>query len=528
MKILKLYSLFLFLLLVSCYDDKGNYDYKPESKITITGIPKDTAFIASSEYIRMSPVITSSLEGVIKQDNPNFDFLYRMKPKSSSSDGGNNWKVLNPGGNKDLDTLASFASGTYILWFTATDKRTGVATSSQSEVKITSPIYEGYMVLCNEGPENHVRMDMVSVLGGGRIAVAYNILEPLGLPALENAVSIGWYPEVSYDANTDWIYVMSEDGTYKLDPDSFETDEGGNIMNTHFMTPSTPGTPIRLCVVGSNGWWASGILCLNTLGNAFALKPSEMNAAFADPINTPTPNQAPTYKVAPYIGTSYARPGNTSTAILYDTDNKQFIGWNSENPQTSTPLINPGNPKFDYHTGMDLVYMEGTRFGDGIVFAILQNGANERYVYGINIAEDEVTQEAAYKITDANFLQAEHFAFHSQYPFVYYSVGNKVYSYNLGTGTSNPVITDLPATAEVTMLKFNLFMNPGDSWNPSEEMEASQYDLMVASYDNKNPQDVNGGTLGFYKVNNTSNTLSFIKDYSKFAKIVDVVYRERR
>lgn len=526
MKSLKLYSLFLFLLLMSCYDDKGNYDYQPEPVITVKGIPKDTSVVGSSEHLRLNPVITSSLEGVIKQDNPNFSFLYRMRLKAVASDGSGKWTVLNQNGNKELDTLANFVSGTYILWFTVTDKRTGVATSVQSELKVTSPVYEGYMVLCNEGAENRVRMDMISALGGGRVVPAYDVLEPLGLPALRNAVSIGWYPEVAADVNKDLIYVMTEEGSYRLDPNTFQTNEGENILNTHFMSPTTPGAAIRLYVVGSNGWWASGILCVNTLGNAFAFNPGAVNAAFEDPINTPVPNQAPAYRVAPYIGCGYARPGNTGSAVLYDVDNKRFIGWNQRNMQICTPLVNPKNPKFDFQTGMDLVYMEGTRFSNGLVYAVLQDEAGERYVYGINVAEDAMEQEAVYKINAPDFGKAEHFAFHSQYPFMYYSVGNKVYSYNFGTGVTNLVIPDLPANTEVTMLKFNLFMNPGEGWNPSEAFEAKQYDLIVATYD-KNAADVNGGKLSFYKVQNTANTLSLIEDYSGFAKIVDVVYRER-
>lgn len=526
MKILKLFNLFLFLLLISCYDDKGNYNYKPEALIAVKGIPKDTSFIASSDHIRLKPMVTSSLEGVIEEGNPNFEFLYRIRPKSSSAGDGNRWSVLNPMGNKELDTLANFVAGTYILWFTVTDKRTSVVTSVQSEMKITSPVYEGYMILCNEGAENRVRMDMISVLGGGRIVPAYNILAPLGLPALKNATSIGWYPQLSGDGN-DLIYIMSEEGSYRLDPNTFETNEGNNILNMDFISPTTPGVAIRLNVVGSNGWWASALLCVNTLGNAFALDAGGMNAAFEDPINTSIQNQTPDYRVAPYIGCGYARPGNTSSAIFYDIDNKRFIGWSKKNLQICTPLVNPENPKFDFNTGMDFVYMEGTRFSGGLVYTILQNEAGERYVYGINVAEDAMTQEAVYKITAPDFSKAEHFAFHSQYPFMYYAVGNKIYSYNLGTGETNLVITNLPVNGEVTMLKFNLFMNPGEQWNPSEEFAAKQYELMVASFDN-NVMDNNGGKLGFYKVRNTDNTLSFIEDYSGFARIVDVVYRERR
>lgn len=39
---------------------------------------------------------------------------------------------------------------------------------------------------------------------------------------------------------------------------------------------------------------------------------------------------------------------------------------------------------------------------------------------------------------------------------------------------------------------------------------------------------MNGGTLGFYTVDGVNNNVSKRTEYSGFAKIKDVVYRERR
>ena len=56
---------------------------------------------------------------------------------------------------------------------------------------------------------------------------------------------------------------------------------------------------------------------------------------------------------------------------------------------------------------------------------------------------------------------------------------------------------------------------------------ARQFELMVCSYD-KNSTDNNGGTLGFYKIDGINNKVSKRTEYSGFARIADVVYRERR
>ena len=78
-------------------------------------------------------------------------------------------------------------------------------------MKVTSSTYEGWLVLCNEGEEERVRMDMISVISADRIEPAYDLLSLLGLPDLKKATKIGFYPAPV--ATGDVIYLMSEEGT---------------------------------------------------------------------------------------------------------------------------------------------------------------------------------------------------------------------------------------------------------------------------------------------------------------------------
>ena len=57
-----------------------------------------------------------------------------------------------------------------------------------------------------------------------------------------------------------------------------------------------------------------------------SLPQSIPGAAFEKPINTSARGEAPTYRVAPYIGESMARPGNGKAAVFYDMDNQRFTG----------------------------------------------------------------------------------------------------------------------------------------------------------------------------------------------------------
>ncbi|WP_349113478.1 PKD-like family lipoprotein [Butyricimonas faecihominis] len=528
--------LFLFVSsLYACFDDKGNYDYQKVTEITIENIPEVIEVLGNSDHIIVKPKVISSLEGEILEDNVNFKFEYKIEIKDGVTKSGQKWINLNPLGTLNLDTLATFAADTYAGWFIVTDKRSGVQASTIFDIKVSSPTYEGWMVLCNEGEQERVRMDMIAVISAERVIPAYDILTPLGLPELKYARGIGFYPNL-FSNPADVIYVMSEEGTFKLDKETFKTNVSWNINSVDFII--SPVNENVVCYTSVNNETTSRALaciCVTNVGNAYAQVFGASGAAFEHAINTSERGSSPKYKVAPYIGVSMARPGNGSSALLYDEDNKRFVGWKYGNDdditQTLTPVADTENSLFSFKTGMELVYMESTRYSGGLVYSILQDAGGKRYIYGINMSNNGFVQEAKYEDLNApDFDKATLFAFHSQFPYMFYAVGNKVYLHNLGTNTTYPVNNiALGENETVTMLKFNLYRQCSlkDLNNQSEEFMARQYELMVGSYNAATP-DNNGGRLGFYPVDGVNNSVTKRIEYSGFAKIKDVVYRERR
>ena len=84
------------------------------------------------------------------------------------------------------------------------------------------------------------------------------------------------------------------------------------------------------------------------------------------------------------------------------------MGWSFKSPTTNdinqilTPVPNPEVGKlFDFKTGMDLVYMEGTSYSNGLVYAILQNASGKRVIYGINMSGAGFVQESIYENLNA-------------------------------------------------------------------------------------------------------------------------------
>jgi hypothetical protein len=72
----------------SCYKDKGNYNYNEPTDMKVEGIPPLIEVIRKVERLVVTPTITSSKEGEIKGDNPNFTFRYRLGYKGPGYLGG--------------------------------------------------------------------------------------------------------------------------------------------------------------------------------------------------------------------------------------------------------------------------------------------------------------------------------------------------------------------------------------------------------------------------------------------------------
>ena len=458
------------------------------AEITIENIPELIEVLGSSDHIVVKPKITSSLEGEIGDGNPNFEFNYKIELKAGGTIvSGQRWVDLNPTKKLVLDTLASFSANTYVGWFSVTDKRTKVQTSAKFEVKVASPTYEGWMVLCDEGEQERVRMDMISVISAERFVPAYDVLTPLGLPDVKHAQSIGFYPNL-YSNPSDIIYVMSGEGAFKIDRETFKTDASWNISNVDFIIPLENENVVQYTSVNNASVsGAIACLCVTDVGNAYAQVLDYGGAAFEYPINTSMRGAAPEFRVAPYIGVSLGRPGYGTTALFYDEDNQRFVGWkygsDADGMQILTPLPDPDEPLFTFDTGMKLVYMESTRYSNGLAYSILQDDAGKHYIYGINMSGNGFIQEAKYEDLNApDFDKATCFAFHSQFPYLFYAVGNKVYLHNLGTNTTYPMNDIVLGDNEVvTMLKFNLYRQCSldDLNNQSDEFMARQYELMV-------------------------------------------------
>ena len=515
------------LLATACYEDKGNYDYSEIETIEIT-MPQGLAVMSRAENLVFEPKVVSSIVGELKADNTNYEYGCKINYRHTNEMNKTElWMDIDPDKTKGVNYFADFSAGNYALWYWVTNKETGVTTSAKGSVNVISTTSEGWMVLSNIGADKKARLDIISRDSKGNSIVAYGVLGDKS-PDIREGTQIVMNPSMFYLGES--IFLLSQTGGYRLDVSSLAALETNNMKLTDFILSSTPGEPVAFTIINAGGLYGpTSRFCVTNLGNAYAIRSSTSGASFETPLNTDKGGNDPTYQVAPAAGTSLERPGNSSCALLYDITNKRFVGWNfyASDNNVLFPLAEPDDAtkKFSYTTGMTFVDMVSTRFSGGLVYTILQDDSNQRHVYGVNLSGNRFTQESLYSgIASEHFNDAVDYAFHSQYPFMFYCYDNKVYSYNLGTGTVNEVLT-LPAGEKTTMLKFNLFMNMRLDYlaDHSDDFLSKQFDLIVASTTGED----NGGHVRFYTID-TNGRMSLKEEYNGFGNVVDVTYREVR
>ena len=536
-----LIALFTVFLLTSCAEDKGNYEYADKEIITIDGIPEQISVLANAENIIISPTITSNLRGEIVSNNADFEFSCERKEDDKWIE-----MCVSPE-TKDINMLADIPAQIHTCRYSVIDKQTGVRYSKLFTIHATTVTTEGWIILCNESNNNNkVRVDMLSHLAADRILPAYNVVKfSEEVPELFNAGSISFHSSRRAWGNK--IIMGSENGAYLIpcagDHYGFgEIQEvtGAQELKMSLFLTTPDDNIVKTVSVPCQANNHDAVIAISKEGNAFVWDHTKAGTGFEYPVNTSVRGGEPEYKIAPFVGASLDRYWTLNPygiALLYDMDGKRFIGWNGDGDSNGSkkqicyPLTDPvDNKLFSFNTGMDLVCMLNTL---RTTQCIMQDG-NKRHIYSINVMTKDFQQEACYQDIQAkHFADATLFAASSQYPVIYYAYKNNVYSYNYATGENKKTV-ELPTNEEVTMLKFNRY---DEVWGTNylinaselEEFQRRENELIVASY-NSTATDNNGGTLRFYQTTSPGVDLTLKPnwEYTGFAQIVDVVYKEVR
>ena len=118
-------------LCLSCYDDKGNYNYRDLNQVEISGI--DSAYVVNfMETLEIHPVIKSEDKGRA------YDCMWMCLDKGNFRK-----KIDTLSFEQDLNCTVSLALSSYQLIFAYRDKETGITKYVYSNLSVESKYSRG-------------------------------------------------------------------------------------------------------------------------------------------------------------------------------------------------------------------------------------------------------------------------------------------------------------------------------------------------------------------------------------------------
>lgn len=505
-------------IIAACADDKGNYSYQELNDLTID-MPADIQAMAY-EKLKVTPQVQASPF----QEN---DYTYQWTAYD-------NTEVQSPvvlGHALNLDTTLVMKQGVYQLVLRVTHKETGVFYQQQTTMHVSTPTSQGWLVLTDD--EGRACLDMVS-----HVKQPYQVYHDL-LQAVEPG---SWQGPRSLVVDVNMqepFYLVTHEGTTRLSNSDFDWNESMLIGN-EFASGSYTGSVAGLAA------HRPGKVIVDEQGQVYYCNTLMGDGLFASKRDNG-------FITSPLIGYNALNNSQFVPAfMLWDRSNLCFnvcaqefatLGMTTLEDYPMASMAQAGFPVlgddvFEWPQRRDrfsLVYLENTRYDknrdeNGLTYAILKNRAGEYWLYGIILGDLYSFAEAKYgaayeKVCHINLSaltdidKASQFAFSSLKMMMYYAVENKVYRVNLSnTAPTAELQIELPMDENISLMKFYLWQQ--------DDVNHHSYDLIVASEDTESSMYALRIYEGFDSEGDFAGQEP-VEHYTGFARIQDVIYRER-
>ncbi|HJT72686.1 MAG TPA: PKD-like family lipoprotein, partial [Chitinophaga sp.] len=207
------------MLLMSCYKDTGNYDYKQQLPFLVdtTGTPNVFTVQKSVTMLNIDPRIVFDGETV------HLKYLWRIYSTSSA-----NMKVDTLSGSKVFSGTINNTPGTYWLELQVTDTVTSIKAMMQYSVTVTSAYPYGWMVLYEKDGGSEIGLlrtsDIISGLTKDTVLLdAYETVNKRRLPGLPLKIQQSgrmWFAGDNFGAYV--VYAITTTGGAMMDYVSFD------------------------------------------------------------------------------------------------------------------------------------------------------------------------------------------------------------------------------------------------------------------------------------------------------------------
>ncbi len=460
------------LLLQSCYKDKGNYTYSDINEIIIKGLP--SLYESYNGMATITPILLNAKDTTLRIDTNLF--TYR-------------WACLNLGDAHgqtiattwNLDNVVlSMPSGTNNISYQVTDRSSGKMVTQNFLMNVTNPFGRGILIM-TELQGRKVGLDMLSWMGNqaqdtfkftlfpdvlniaGSALAEQNLTGPIQLAKYSDGMA------VLNERETNAYWLITESGSRRV---------GGNFNwvpewdeRSAFMTPSVYPQGLAIEKIAFSRYAISNPCLMKGSDRGLYYNGNNTsNMYMLSPINTVDGGVT-------FFSFSQFAMSNKAAGIVFDDDTKSFyrvrLSTSKCEPITASTTSSGTNafgtlPSWN-NLNMDIKFfcmnpmnIVGTMYAH----AILKDGSGDYYFFRMNVTGSTANTVAVNRwqkmaIEDMpNFEQAEQMtAGGHENDYIYYSVGSKVYSYDIIYNRASEVL-DIASTHPghtITYLNFAYF-----------------------------------------------------------------------
>lgn len=449
-----------FLILTSCFDDLGDYDYKDINEVTIEGLEGSYRVEYPDGVLQIDPELESSFNDL----SPN-RYTYEWKAVQSSP--GTKSFILGTEKNLNSDNLG-LLPGTYNLYLKVLDKETDLVWKKHTYLNVATTTARGFLLMGND-KEGNMQLDMLKMVADQDTTVAIDLLRNANLPPIKNGRDVMF---TGGSSNMSWakLWVMAENESYYVDRATFEAEPSNTFRPMVFsMYDKLPDhltvadVQPRVSRPGGTSVGMSKRAVSTKEGHVFYASSLFNGDLYGNPINRTNANVDEYFKASPYIMVSIVYMRNL---IIFDEDNKRFTycGSFDSNVRTLSDRETDHFPWNQGATGRSLVYAQNTKSkmngaGYGISFALMKDDNADYHIYMIDAVFNGKLGYYAIKKEIAPNLDVavdnKLLSFASFRTLLFYADGSNLYYYDYNKGNEKGGLLKSFDGEEITMVQFD-------------------------------------------------------------------------
>lgn len=440
----------LALLVSSCYEDVGNYNYTDAETISISGIDASYNRIAMAESVTIDPVVSST------DPDASFDCfwaIYETNVQTSIP------KLDTIAHTKALDYLVTEEAKAWVLVFGAKNTHTGLTKTVTADLNVTTDYSAGWFVLKDDGVDSDIDQlltpdTIVPTITGSDVFSNINGYKMQGKAKLLSFISgyKSFVVDPTKAANTRTLVAISEQDIAFSYINTMKEIRGFDEFS--YEVPANRAGGFFGFSAGQYSYYTINDGQLYSLYN---LIPNTGRFGLPATKNASTD----TYHLSDYAAVG----GATSTNLYFDEQSSSFFT-HVMGGSTLTVVGDATTTDMSAkNTNKDLMYLGVTKAG-GVLphVAVLRDKTNPNQVIVSSITGTYAklrfvndTVEATSKLINATKITTN-----QDEKLIYFVTGNQVWSRNLANGYEQ-LQFETPAEEEITLLRHRKYTSSSDT-----------------------------------------------------------------